>query len=196
MSGDKKFMVLGELGKCLLPDEITSKYPNFDHVSTLVFNPADSAIPEDHKVKVERTVDVGPKLYATILFWGAANFIEGGKKNIGYQIAALKRNPLREYADHYARQGMISNKHIDNHRWEFIEVVPPVYLNRDDIDFAKKAMLETIEKHLLPELSEVVHRQVLEHYRKAKKGVCTMPHWYLEEKKIIISGSMPRGRRK
>jgi hypothetical protein len=61
-----------------------------------------------------------------------------------------------------------------------------MFIERDDIEYAKKVMRETIDNVLLPECEAIVLRQLQDHYRKAQKGMVQQPLWFLEKRKIIM----------
>lgn len=145
-NGEKVDIANKEVKKIILPEEFTSKFPN----ETLVVNPLNSDIPEEQKVVVDMKYAFGHDLVAFVRFKGAAIHIgHPREKKCAYQIAVVQ-------ADRSAPWRGKANFMTD-----------PVYIETNDLDLARDAMLEDIRRDKTGLIYQVQER-IASSLRKAK----------------------------
>jgi hypothetical protein len=151
---------LKEVSRLILPDSITSLYPR----ETLVVNPTDAGIPEDQKVVVDMTYDFDGGLYAFVRFKGAAVYLKAGaeKRQIAYQIAVIQQDGESPY------------------RGKCSFMTDPVYIQHDDIEFARQAMLETIRGTLIREVAEQIKAALRKARIDYQSGRVASIPWYVQ----------------
>lgn len=124
-SGEKNNVASKEVSKIILPDEFSKNFPT----ETLVVNPMNPDIPEDQKVVVDMEYRFGSDLIAFVRFKGAAIHLGEARENkCAYQIAVLQTDNEQPWR---AKANFMTD---------------PIYIETNDLDMAKQAMIETIQR--------------------------------------------------